>query len=253
MLLAAAFCPPAHAQEKPQAVIMRLDGQINRNTVDTVEQRINQAVKDGAKTFILELDTPGGYLDESIELSDFIFKQDGIDVIAYVHNQAYSGGAMVALACKAIYIDAVLGRMGDVAPVDQTGQIMNEKAQSVVREVMTNYARARGYPRGPRQGHGHQGDRGLPRADVGRAEGLLHLHDGRRGHRADRAGAREDRHQGADRARRRAAHHERRPGGAVRLRPQGSCATRRSSTRCSGSGPIWSSASTPPWPRACWR
>ena len=145
-LLAAAFCLPAHAQQKAEAYILRLDSPINATTVSAIEERINQAVKDGVRTFILELDTPGGYLDDSIELGDFIFKQDSIDVIAYVHNRAYSGGAMVALACRAIYIDSVLGRIGDVAPVNEAGQIMNEKAQTVVREVMTNYARARGYP-----------------------------------------------------------------------------------------------------------
>jgi len=134
------------AQEKPEAYILKLEGMITRADVITVEKYINQARQDGIRTFILELDTPGGTVQASMDLGDFIFQLDDIDVIAYVHNQAYSGGTMVALACKAIYIDDAVGKLGDVAPVGPTGEIMNEKVQTVVRGTMINYARARGYP-----------------------------------------------------------------------------------------------------------
>ncbi len=145
-LVAVVCCLPAEAQQAPEAYILRLQGTIGETTVRTVESAIEKAKQQGAKTFILELDTPGGYLIPSMNLGDYIFKQKGIDVIAYIHDMAYSGGTMLALACKSIYIEEGIGKMGDAAPVDQTGRILGEKQQSPVRDVLTNYARARGYP-----------------------------------------------------------------------------------------------------------
>jgi membrane-bound serine protease (ClpP class) len=145
-MLPALFGGVARAKEKPVAYIMRVSGTISPALAEAVKRKIAEAEQNGAKTFILELDTPGGDLGASISLGDFIFQQQDLDTVAYVHSMAYSGGTMLALACKEIYIDALVGRMGDVAPVDLTGQIVGEKFQVAVRETMLTYARARGYP-----------------------------------------------------------------------------------------------------------
>jgi len=140
------FSSSASAQEKPEACILRLDSMITEAYARAVMRYVKKAEGEGIKTFILELDTPGGYLAPSMELSDFILRREDIDVIAYVNDEAYSGGTMVALACKAIYIDKTTGRMGDAAPVGPTGQIIGEKMQAPVRLTMGGYAKARGYP-----------------------------------------------------------------------------------------------------------
>jgi len=140
------LCPVAGAREKPRAYILRLQGTINDAYARAVQSRIQQAVDEGVETFILELDTPGGTVSASMELGDFIFRQEDIDVIAYINDQAYSGGTMLALACKEIYIDATTGRMGDVAPIGPGGTIQGEKIQSPIRTTMASYARKRGYP-----------------------------------------------------------------------------------------------------------
>jgi len=136
----------AEAARKPQAYQIRIKGMITDAYARAVERKIEYARGQGVKTIILELNTPGGTLGASAALADYIFQSHDIDFIAYVHPQAFSGGTMVALACKEIYITAGIGKMGDVAPVGLSGEIANEKIQSVVRESMLNYARARGYP-----------------------------------------------------------------------------------------------------------
>lgn len=136
----------ALAEEAPQAYIMKVGSGISEALATAVERNIRRAEEEGVKTFILELNTPGGTIDASTQLADFIFTREDIDVIAYIHTQAYSGGTMLALACKEIYIDAKVGRMGAVAPVIATGEIMGEKQQTVVRETLRGYAAARGYP-----------------------------------------------------------------------------------------------------------
>jgi len=135
-----------HADETPDACIMKLEGAISQALSKAIIRKIEEAEKNGVKTFILELNTPGGTIQDSTELGDFIFQREDIDVIAYIHPKAYSGGTMVALACKEIYIDAAVGMMGDVAPVAMGAEILGEKVQSPLRKTLLNYAAKRGYP-----------------------------------------------------------------------------------------------------------
>lgn len=134
------------AQEKPDAYIIKIDGVITEAYSKAVQRKIEYAREQGVDTIILELDTLGGTIEDSMELADFIFQLEDLRVIAYIHRHALSGGTMVALACKEIYIDGSVGKMGAVAPVMPGGQILGEKIQTVVRETMSGYARARGYP-----------------------------------------------------------------------------------------------------------
>jgi len=118
---------------------------INEALFRAVQRKLNYAAQNGAELIILELDTPGGTVDASQALADFIFKDVQARVVAYVNTKAYSGGTMVALACDEIYMDSAVGMMGDVAPIMPTGQEVGEKFQSPVRKALLNYAQDR-YP-----------------------------------------------------------------------------------------------------------
>jgi membrane-bound serine protease (ClpP class) len=142
MLAAAA---PVRAQA-PDAYLIKIDGAITEAYSKAVQRKLEQAAEEGAEVVILELNTPGGTVQDSMELADYIFGQRDLQIVAYINPQAYSGGTMVALACNEIYIDETVGMMGDVAPVTPTGEIIGEKVQTVIREKMSSYARARGYP-----------------------------------------------------------------------------------------------------------
>jgi len=144
------FCMgwPALAAGGTEAYLIRVDGMITEAYAEAVERKVEFAARQGVKTVILELDTPGGTVSASMELGDFIFKQvsEGMHIVAYINDKAYSGGTMVALACEEIYIDAAVGMMGDVAPIGFTGQEAGEKFQAPIRKTMENYGAARGYP-----------------------------------------------------------------------------------------------------------
>jgi len=146
LVLVCVLAGAVFAQDGPKAWLIRLSGAINPAYGEAVKRKINQARSEGAKLIILELDTPGGGVSETTELSDFIFRQEDIRIVAYVNTKAYSGGTMVALACDEIYIDASTGMMGDVQPITPTGQEIGEKFQSPIRKTMENYAERRGYP-----------------------------------------------------------------------------------------------------------
>jgi len=142
-----AGCRPAEqTKEKPDAYILRLEGAISQAWRETLSKNIQAAIDEGVGTFIIELDTPGGTLGDSMELGDYIFEnRERIRIIAYIRREAYSGGTIVALACDKIYINRFVGMMGDVAPVNPTGEIMGEKLQTALREKLTHFCHGR-YP-----------------------------------------------------------------------------------------------------------
>ena len=137
--------PEAQAAEK-KAYHLVLTGMINEASALWVKEGIEEALAGGADIVILEMDTPGGTVQASQDLGDYILKQDALEIVAYVNTEAISGGTMVALACDSIYMDERVGMIGDVAPVTPTGEMLPEKMQTVVRETLANYARQRGYP-----------------------------------------------------------------------------------------------------------
>jgi membrane-bound serine protease (ClpP class) len=142
-----ACAPRPERLEKPQAIVLRLEGVISSFWHKKLSDEIGMAIERGVPTFIIEFDTPGGQLVPSWKLGDYIFeRRDKIKIVAYVRSMAYSGGTLVALACDSICIHEASGRIGDVAPVDEKGQIVGEKAQSPVRESLRRYGRGR-YPK----------------------------------------------------------------------------------------------------------
>ncbi len=95
---------------------------------------------------ILELNTPGGQVYPSQQISDALKEMDtqyGIPVVAYINNWAISAGAMLAYSCRFIVI-AKDASMGAAAPVFQTQEGMEaapEKVNSAFRSDFANRAR----------------------------------------------------------------------------------------------------------------
>jgi membrane-bound serine protease (ClpP class) len=119
---------------------------INQAHAEALKNKMEEAIAAGAERIILEMDTPGGTVQASQDLGDYIFAKVEVPVVAYINTKAYSGGTMVALACDDIYIDEKIGMMGDVAPITGAGEEVGEKFQAPIRKTMANYAEARGYP-----------------------------------------------------------------------------------------------------------
>ncbi len=146
LALAASAAHAGGARDGARAYVVKVSGMITEAYAEAAKRKINTAIDRGAEMVILELDTPGGTVSASTNLGDFIFTREDIRIVAFINTEAWSGGTLVALACDAIYMQGRLGKMGDVAPINQQGKMMPEKFQAPLRETMGNYARARGYP-----------------------------------------------------------------------------------------------------------
>lgn len=99
-----------------RAAVVEIVGPIDDWTFHSMKQRFTRARAEGADTIILVLETPGGLVSSALDISRFLKQQQDLEVVAFVRNDALSAGALIAVACDAIYM-APLSKIGDCAPI----------------------------------------------------------------------------------------------------------------------------------------
>ena len=99
-----------------QAVVIRLDGPISSRLEQFVYRKINRARREEADLVVIEIDSPGGELEASLNLAQHLRDLDWAHVVAYVPVQALSGAAIAALGCDEIVMrpQAVFGDAGPI-------------------------------------------------------------------------------------------------------------------------------------------
>lgn len=102
-----------------RAVVIPLEGEIDRWTAVSIDRRIKEAEEAGADAFVIELDTPGGEVGATLEIANSIKGSSISNSVAWVRPDAYSGGAVVALACARIV-------MGDPGAIGDAFQVIPE-------------------------------------------------------------------------------------------------------------------------------
>jgi membrane-bound serine protease (ClpP class) len=109
------FVVPA-SRKASNLAVLTIEGEINAVTSKSFQRRLKQAIEAGADGIVIDLDTPGGELGAVFEICDAIKQSPVQNTVAWVNPNAYSGGAIIALACKEIVV-APHGTMGDAAPI----------------------------------------------------------------------------------------------------------------------------------------
>lgn len=126
--------------------LLSVEGEIGRGLVSYLERGLAEAERAGAAAVILEFSTPGGYLDAAQAGRNLILGAK-VPTIAYVNREAYSAGALLAIACERIYF-APGGVMGAATPMyfDPEGRMAEapEKVISAVRALFRATAEVRG-------------------------------------------------------------------------------------------------------------
>ena len=119
---------PAYRQANTVAVLT-VHGPIDKVTRRSLERRVQEALDDGADAVVLDLDTPGGGLEATLDICHLIKTDAPANTVAWINPQAYSAGTIIALACREI----VVGRnasFGDAAPISPWGAIpITERAK----------------------------------------------------------------------------------------------------------------------------
>lgn len=141
--MAILFVTPVWGQQGDRLVyVATVSGTIDLGMTPYIKRVLREAAKADAETVILDINTPGGRLDAALEIKDAVLGAD-IPVIAYVNREAFSAGALIAIAANTIYI-APGGVIGAATPVDGTGEKASEKVVSAVRTDFKSVAELRG-------------------------------------------------------------------------------------------------------------
>lgn len=104
--------------------IITIHGKIDKVTTLAVKRRLERAAAAGADAVVIELDTPGGELGAVLEICDLIEQSKVPKVFAWVNTQAYSGGAIIALACSKIFVNDTAS-FGDALPIAVSFGMLN--------------------------------------------------------------------------------------------------------------------------------
>ena len=119
---------PAYRQANIVAVLT-IHGPIDKVTLSSLERRIEQAKLDGAEAVVLDLDTPGGMLEPTLDICHLVRNDAPANIVAWVNPKAYSAGTIIALACREIVV-APNAAFGDAAPISPFGAIpLTERAK----------------------------------------------------------------------------------------------------------------------------
>lgn len=143
---------PASRQAKNVAIIT-IKGEIRSGiTAQSFKRRLAEAEASGADALVVELDTPGGEVGAVLEICDAIKASSIPNTVAWIRPNAYSGGAIIALACRSM-VATDPATMGDALPIAVTAfgmlnQLPEHERQKILSPLMAEVvdsARRNGY------------------------------------------------------------------------------------------------------------
>lgn len=140
------------SRQADRVAIITIEGPIDRVTAFSVNRRMQLAIDGGAQALVFEINTPGGEVPSVLEICSAIKGSAVPNTVAWIHPQAYSGGAIIALACREIVVSDAAA-MGDALPirigpggvdVATQGELRKKQVPPVLAEVVDS-ARVRGW------------------------------------------------------------------------------------------------------------
>jgi membrane-bound serine protease (ClpP class) len=149
LLWAAAEGPAQEPVKCRRGVIIRFEGEIGPGPERYLYRKLEAAKQQDADLVIVEIDSPGGRLLESLRIAEHLQKLGWAHTVAYIPREAISGAAIVALGCDEILM-APQARIGDAGPIIM-GEFAHfehasEKIVSYLTDVLRGLADAKGRP-----------------------------------------------------------------------------------------------------------
>lgn len=132
----------AYRENPAPVVLLSVEGVIDAGMDSFIDHALGQAGKKGAAAVVLEMDTPGGYLEAAEKIVKLLDDFPG-SVYAYVRPRALSAGAYLALAADEIYM-APGSTLGAAEPHFVGGGEVDEKLLSAWEAEMRTVAERRG-------------------------------------------------------------------------------------------------------------
>lgn len=99
LMLAACAVYAQPADAAPLVYTVPVKGAIEHGVASFLARGLREAREAGAQAVIIEIDTPGGFVDAALKMRDSIMTA-GIHTVAFVNTRAWSAGALIAIACE---------------------------------------------------------------------------------------------------------------------------------------------------------
>lgn len=125
---------PAKPDEKVRVYRVPINEAISTPNLFILRRSVKQAISEGVDVIVLDMDTPGGRVDITLDMMELLDKFEG-DTITYVNKEAISAGAYISLSTDAIYF-APEGRMGAAAVVSGSGEDIQETMKAKIDSYM---------------------------------------------------------------------------------------------------------------------
>ncbi len=115
--------------------VIPVKDEVGRALLFVIRRGMKDAITKGANVIVLDMDTPGGRLDVTLEIMEMMARFDG-ETITYVNTEAISAGSFIAAATGEIWY-APQGIIGAAAPVAATGQEIPETMKLKLMSYLT--------------------------------------------------------------------------------------------------------------------
>ncbi len=112
--------------------VIPVQGAIGPPTLFAIRGGVKTAIAEGYDTVVLDMKTPGGRLDSTLEIMEILDRFPG-KTITYVNDEAISAGAIIASVTNEIYFTSK-AVIGSAEPVSGQGEDINE---SMKRKLMS--------------------------------------------------------------------------------------------------------------------
>lgn len=149
VLVATEAQQPRQPRAYERGVLIEFRGVITPLLEQYVRRQLRRAKEYGADVVVLEMDSPGGFLDPSLKLAETMRDLDWARTVTFVRREAISGAAIVALGCDEIVMTEH-ARFGDAGPIiqgeDNLFRHAPEKIRSHLARDVRDLAAAKGRP-----------------------------------------------------------------------------------------------------------
>lgn len=136
---------PVPTAEERAAELVNEEGKINVYRVPITEaiskpnlfilrRSIKQAIENNVNVLVIDMDTPGGRLDVTLDMMELLDRFEG-ETITFVNDDAVSAGAYISMATDAIYFSPA-GVMGAAAVVAGAGGEIDESMKAKINSYL---------------------------------------------------------------------------------------------------------------------
>lgn len=143
VMMLALFSPTMSTEAKNTTVYkVPVTKEVEKGMYAFLKRSIEEAEEANADLILLDMHTPGGFVDAAGSIAKLIDTTD-IRIITYINDDALSAGAFLALYADEIYMSP-RGRIGAAQVITSDGNAADTKADSAWLSAMENAAESSG-------------------------------------------------------------------------------------------------------------